>query len=90
MWRWTREPFQSWRLAWTDASALLEHFSDSAFEEAEQRALDPRGVDEQRRRGHWSRVARIVAWRSGQDSAAQAPAPVLRPRAAAPRKARAR
>ena len=67
MWRWTRERFQSWRLAWADASALLDHYPDSAFEEAILRALDPRNIDDRRRPGHWSHVARIVAWRTGLD-----------------------
>ena len=79
MWRWMRALYQGWRLAWADANALLEHFADCALEEAEQRALDPQNIDERRKSGHWTRVAHIIAWRTGQDAAASRVEPARRP-----------
>ena len=90
MWRWTWTLSQSWRLAWIDAGALLDRFPDTAFEEAEQRARDPQNVDERRGRRHWALVARIVAWRSGQDAVARPLQPLRSVRATSARRARAR
>jgi hypothetical protein len=66
MWRWLQTRFDAFPLAWADAQALIDRYGDMSQREAILRVQDPYGGDGLRSSRYWRRVARIIAWRTGQ------------------------
>ena len=67
---WVQNRFADFLLAWGDAGTLIARHGDMGQREAVLRAQDPRGEDGPRSSRHWRRVARIIAWKAGEDTIA--------------------
>ena len=67
MLRWLQGRVAAFSLAWADAQALIDCQGDMGEWAAILRVPDPRELECPRSSRHWRLVARIVAWRTGDD-----------------------
>lgn len=68
--RWLRRRREWEELAAADASVLMQRFGDLAYDEVRRRAREAEQqnvLDGNRPKGHWARVGKIIAERTGRD-----------------------